>query len=195
MRLIVFDTESTARHGQICQLAYLILSDNGIQGKNCFFAVDSMSEHAQSIHGMGIDALLQLSDGKRFSDCAAEILSDFANADCWIGHNVSADVRMLQLEADRLSLALPVLSTFCTMNHFTPILKLKRPCGPGSPKPPKLTELCAYYGVDDETIARCCREWFGGGDCAHDARFDAAATCLCILEAEKKGDLTWPQSK
>jgi hypothetical protein len=76
------------------------------------------------------------------------------------------------------------------MNRFTPILKLKRPRGPGSPKPPKLGELCAYYNIAPDSIADFCSEHFGSDSAAHDARYDAAATYLCLRAAITNGDIS-----
>ena len=40
-----------------------------------------------------------------------------------------------------------------------------------------------------EAIAAKAQEWFGDGNAAHDARFDTAATYLCVLEATRRGKL------
>lgn len=189
LKLIVLDSESTARDGQICQLACLMIDGGQVRGTNRYFAVDSMDPAAQAVHGLSLDALSHLSGGLRFGDCAGEILSDLSRADLLIGHNISADLRMLKLEMSRLGLTLPPVPTLCTMKTFTPVLKLKRLRGPGSPKPPKLTELCAHYGIDDAAVAARCAEWFRGGGSSHDARFDAAATYLCLLQAIRAGDI------
>ena len=189
MKLLVFDTESTARDGQVCQLAYLMIDGGQITAHNQFFVVDSMADYAQAVHGLNVAELLRRSGGTRFADCAADILRDFAAADLWVGHNISADIRSLRIELDRLGLALSPRETLCTMNHFTPILKLKRLRGPGSPKPPRLSELCAHYGVTDALILDACRTWFGDGTAAHDARFDVAATYLALMHARCAGDI------
>lgn len=190
MHLIVFDTEATDRTpGQLCQLAYLLIKDGSITGKNMFFAVDSMSEGAQNVHGMSISDLDTLSGGMRFADCADEILADFSRADMLVGHNVSADVRYLRTELARTGRELPAIETFCTMNYFTPITMLKRRYG-GHPKPPRLEELWTHYALDVNAIAAHSDVWFGGGGTAHDARFDAAATYMCLLAATQNGDLT-----
>ena len=189
MRLIVLDTESTTRAGQICQLACLTVDGDSISGKNLFFAVDSMSESAQRVHGLSVADLDALSGGQRFADRAKDIADDIARADLLVGHNISADIHALRTEFDRLQLKWPDTPTLCTMNRFTPILKLKRPRGPASPKPPKLPELCDYYSVSPDTVAARCREWFGSSAAPHDARFDAAATYLCLQAAITKGDI------
>lgn len=189
MHLIVFDTEATDRTPeQICQLSYLMVQSGSICGKNMFFAVDSMSESAQRVHGMSVDDLAALSGGMRFAERAEEIFADFARADLLVGHNVSADVRYIRAEFERAGRQLPAIDTFCTMNYFTPITKLKRKYGP-HPKPPRLEELCAHYALDAETIAAQSAIWFGGGLRSHDARFDTAATYMCLLAATRVGDV------
>lgn len=190
MKLIVFDTEATdLAPGQLCQLAYLKVQDGGVSGKNMYFQVESMSEGAQAVHGMSAEAVRQLSGGLRFADRADEILADFEWADMLVGHNVSADVRYLNVELERIGRSLPDRPTFCTMKYFTPITGLKRKESAVHPKPPKLEELWTHYGLSPAAIAAHCLEWFHGGAHAHDARFDAAATYLCLLEAATRGDL------
>lgn len=190
MKLIVFDTEATDLvPGQICQLSYLIVDKGIITGKNMFFAVDEMSEGAQAVHGMSIEDLEELSGGERFADRAEEVFEDFCNADRLIGHNVSADDRYLRVEFERLGMKLPKIKTFCTMNYFTCVVNLKRKFNTGRPKPPKLVELTQFYALSEEEIAEKAAQWFGGGGAAHDARYDTAATYLCVEAGTKKGDL------
>lgn len=189
MKLIVFDTEATdLTPGQICQLSYLMVTDGQeVTGKHLFFAVDEMSEGAQGVHGMSIGDLELLSGGRRFEDCAQQIFDDFKGAQILVGHNISADDRYLRVEFERCGLKLPKIRTFCTMNYFTSDTALKRKVNTGRPKPPKLSELCEHFALTDELIAQQSEQWFGGGGSAHDARFDTAATYLCLLEATKLG--------
>ena len=190
MRLIVFDTEATNLvPGQLCQISYLIVENGSITGKNMFFAVDEMSEGAQEVHGMSIEDLETLSGGERFADRAQEIFDDFSTADRLIGHNVSADDRYLRVEFERLGMKLKKIKTFCTMNYFTCVVNLKRRINNGRPKPPRLEELAEFYQITPEYAAQKAVEWFGGGSAAHDARYDTAATYLCLEAGTKKGDL------
>lgn len=188
MKLIVFDTEATdLTPGQICQLSYLMVERGAVTGKNLFFAVDEMSEGAQEVHGFSMEDLEQLSGGERFEDRADEVFEDFKSAGMLVGHNVSADDRYLRVELERLGMKLPKIRTFCTMNYFTSDTALARKVNIGRPKPPKLGELCAHFGITDELIAEKSGEWFAGGGQAHDARFDTAATYLCLVEATRLG--------
>ncbi|NLG26221.1 MAG: 3'-5' exonuclease [Clostridiales bacterium] len=190
MRSIVFDTEATdLTPGQICQLSYLMLDGGRIEGKNMFFAVDEMSEGAFEVHGLSREALDELSGGERFEDRADEVFADFAAAGLWIGHNVSADDRYLRAEMERLGRRLPKVKTFCTMNYFTGVMSMARKVNIGRPKPPKLEELVAFFGLTPEQVAAQAAEWFGGGGTTHDARYDTAATCMCVLEAARQGQL------
>lgn len=188
MRLIVFDTEATdLTPGQICQLSYLIVDGNQVTGKNMFFQVDSMSEGAQEVHGMSMEDLRALSGGNRFEDRAQEIFDDFSSVSTLVGHNVSADDRYLRVELTRLNMNLGRINTFCTMNYFTSETALKRKVNTGRPKPPKLCELVEFFGLTEDMIAGSAEAWFGGGGALHDARFDTAATYLCLKEATRLG--------
>lgn len=190
MSVIVFDTEATALiPGQICQLSYLIVAGTAVLGKNFFFSVDEMTEGSFEVHGLSMDMLEELSGGRYFEDDAQEIFEDFSKTKLLIGHNVAADDRYIRTEFERCGLKLPKINTFCTMNHSTGVLNMQRKVATGRPKPPKLEELYAHYGIAEEAIAGASEEWFGGGADKHDARFDTAATWLCVLAATEKGDL------
>lgn len=190
MRTIIFDTEATdLTPGQICQLSLLVVDDGQASGQNLYFSVDQMSEGAFEVHGLSMEALAELSHGQYFEDRAEEILALFNSADLVVGHNVSADERYLRVELERCGLKLKKLNTFCTMNYTTGILNMSRKVVTGRPKPPKLEELYAHYGIDDEMVRERCAQWFGGGSDKHDARFDTAATYLSLLAAVEKGDL------
>jgi len=188
--VLVFDTEATDLvPGQICQLSYLLADGESVTGKNLFFEVDDMSEGALEVHGLTLDMLRALSGGTRFEDVAQEVFDVFASAKIWVGHNVSADDKYLRVEMERCGLKLPKKNTFCTMNYFTSDLNLARKVNIGRPKPPKLTELAQHFGLTEEFVAEKAAEWFGGGGALHDARFDTAATYLCLVEGTKRGRL------
>ena len=190
MRMIVFDTETTdLQPGQICQLSYLIIENGNVNGKNLFFSVDEMSTGAYEVHGMSMDDLRILSDGQYFDDRAEEIFTDFSSCDVIAGHNVAFDERYLRVEMERCGLKLKKIRTFCTMNYATGLMNMKRKVQIGRPKPPRLEELAEYYKLSNEMIIEKAAAWFGGGGAAHDARYDAAATYLCIVEAIRAGDL------
>lgn len=190
MKLLTFDTETTAlQPGQICQLSYIMSEGDSVKAKNMFFTVDEMSEGSFEVHGFSLEALEELSGGLRFEDRAEEILRDFSEAQMLVGHNVAADIRFMSCELERVGLKLPKIRNFCTMNYFTGIMMMKRAFQTGRPKPPKLTELAEFLEISDEYVLKCCSEWFEGGEQAHDARFDAAMTYLCVVEGTKKGML------
>ncbi|MDO4548270.1 MAG: 3'-5' exonuclease [Clostridia bacterium] len=190
MKLIVFDTEATdLTPGQICQLSYLMADGDDVKGKNMFFTVDEMSEGAYDVHGLSMDELKELSNGERFEDRADEIYRDFSWGDIMVGHNVAADDRYIRVEFERCGLKLKRMKTFCTMNYFTSDAQLKRKVNIGRPKPPKLSELVEHFAIPEELIAQKSDEWFAGGGKLHDARFDTAATYLCLLEATKAGKI------
>ncbi len=187
--IIVFDTEATDLvPGQICQLSYLMV-DSGVVGKNLFFSVDSMSQGAQEVHGLSMEMLAELSGGLYFEDQAEDIVADFSRASLLVGHNVAADDRYLRVELERAGVKLKKIPTFCTMNYATGIIGLKRKVEIGRPKPPRLEELCDHYQISEDMILTASSRWFAGGQAAHDARYDTAATFLCLAAAHRKGDL------
>jgi len=187
VKKIVFDIEATGLSpAQICQLSCLII-DEEITAKNYFFTVDDMNPEAEAVHGFSMEALEELSGGIRFADRADELFELFSTAKLFIGHNIAADVRYIQQEFERLGMKLPKINTFCTMNYFTSQTNLKMKVNIGRPKPPKLIELCEFFDLTEEYISDRAREWFGDGSAAHDARFDTAATYLCLEAGTKKG--------
>lgn len=189
--IIVFDTEATdLEPGQICQLSYLMVEEGKVTGHNHFFSVDDMSEGAREVHGFSIEMLAELSQGAWFEDKAALILEDFNLARLLVGHNVAADERYLRVEMERAGLKMKKQRTFCTMNYASGIMNMQRKVVTGRPKPPKLSELAAFYGVGDGEVESKVQEWFlAEGAGLHDARYDTAMTYLCLLRAIEKGDL------
>ena len=189
--ILVFDTEATDLvPGQICQLAYLFEDGQGLRARNYFFSVDDMSEGAQEVHGFSMEQLAELSQGKYFEDLAEEFLPDFNAAKVLIGHNVAADERYLRVEMERAGLKLKKINTFCTMNFASGLMNLSRKVVTGRPKPPRLSELAAYYGVTEEEAAEKTKQWFEVSDISlHDARFDTVLTYLSYQQAIKQGDL------
>lgn len=190
MKVLLFDVEATAlRDGQICQFTWLLLDNIRRFPGNFFFSVDQMTPGAQEVHGLTPASLERLSCGQRFPDRAVEIQDLLASADLLAGHNVSADLRFLKTEFDRLRLELPSVAAFCTMNYFTPITRLKRVYHTNRFKPPKLSELTDHYSITSDVIAQDARRLFGAGDVPHDARFDVAAVYLALRAAAQNGDL------
>ena len=189
MKTIILDTESNGmRPEQLCQLSYIIANDGHMAGRNFFFSVSCMSEYAQKKHGFSKKRLYDLSKGRGFTDQYDDFKADFESADMVCGHNIASDIRMLKLSYREADECFPVLQHFCTMRHFDNAMHLKDRCG--HHKPPRLDELCGYMGIKNEQIQDFCKEMFGKSAYhAHDARFDTAATCLCILEGQKRGDV------
>ena len=191
MRLMVYDTESTGcKDSQICQIAWLIVDGAHVTGAQRYFTVDDMNPAAERVHGLSMSALEQLSGGARFADSARALRDVFDSCDLIVGHNVAADQKAVATEFDRLGLQMPKKDTLCTMNAFTRVVGLTHPGGGKRLKPPKLSELSAYYGLTEEIIARTAAVWFGGGAQAHDARYDAAATWMCLREGLMRGDVS-----
>ena len=189
MRTIILDTESNGmRPEQLCQLSYIIAQDGTMAGRNFFFSVSCMNEIAQKKHGFSKKHLYDLSGGRSAKECMQDFEGDFLDTDLICGHNIAADSRLLRLSFLEAGLVFPRIREFCTMTHFDNAMHLKNKIG--GHKQPNLQELCKYMDVTDERIQEFTVEMFGKSAYrAHDARYDAAATCLCILEGQKRGDL------
>lgn len=189
MKTIILDTESNGmRPEQLCQLSYIIAENGTLTGRNFFFSVSCMNEHAQKKHGFSKKRLYDLSGGRGFGDFFAEIAGDFTGAGLVCGHNISSDTRLLKLAFADAGGSFPAIREFCTMQHFDNAMHLKDKCG--RHKPPRLDELCGHMALKDEQIQQFCTEMFGNSAYrAHDARFDAAATFLCIQEGQRRGDI------
>lgn len=189
MKTIILDTESNGnKFEQMCQLSYIISDNKELSAKNFFFSVDSMNEYAQKKHGFSKMRLHELSGGKRFRDRLPEFIDDFVDLDLICGHNVASDLRILKLSFNDAGYQLLNHRSFCTMKHFDNATNLKSRTG--KHKPPRLDELCRFYRIPEQRILDFCVFLFGESAYrAHDARFDATATYLCIVEAQKRGDL------
>lgn len=189
MKTIIVDTESNGmRPEQLCQLSYIIAENGTLTGRNFFFSVSCMNEYAQKKHGFSKKRLYDLSGGRDFKYFFSQFADDFNGADLICGHNVSSDTRMLKIAFSDTGYAFPTIREFCTMQHFDNAMHLKD--RNGRHKPPRLSELCGYMGIKDERIQRFCVEMFGKSAYrAHDARFDVAATCMCIKEGQRRGDI------
>ena len=116
---------------------------------------------------------------QRFSCFFNEIKSDFENADLVVAHNTQFDFMFMRAEFERLGKVFSVNDEFCSMKKMTPVCKLPRSSGVGY-KYPKLSELCAHFGITDREIAQTSEKLFGRSANFHDARFDTTAVFLAV---------------
>lgn len=182
---IVFDIETDgSKTSRVCQLSYLMVSRWRVNAKNMYFKLDYMNYHAQKVHGLSIYKLRRLSGGEIFADRADEIYRDFTNAEVWIGHDVQCDVRYLTNEFRRIGVDIRPPATFCTLKRYTREVNIPLKQNPSKLKPPRLEELMQHFGITPKLVTEKCARWFGGGDHAHDARYDTVATYLCMLAGE-----------
>lgn len=176
MKVVILDTETTgfeAKSNQIAQLAYLVIIDGQVEfKKNFFFTVDKMDKGAENTHGFSIEKLKLLSEGRRFCHHAREIFEDLDEA-MIVCHNLQFDIPFIQNEFERIGVRINPPNTFCTMEYYTDILKLK---GKYGYKWPKLTEVLDYYNIEHMDISRKMNVFFGEASQAHDARWDIIAT-------------------
>lgn len=188
MALIILDTESNACvPNQICQLSYLTVDGGEVAGHNHFYAVDEMNPHAEQVHGFSMARLKALSGGRRFEDDADAVISELLSADRVVGHNVSHDLWAMQDALKPQGIHFAPKSIVCTMKFFAPIMGLIDT--KGKKKPPKLKELCLYFELKSDAIQEATERYFGECGRAHDARYDATATYLCLKAADEAGQL------
>lgn len=185
-KIIIFDTETTGiKPGNICQLSYLTISENGIIPKNFYFKVKYIEPGAQKVHGLTVAKLRELSKDMDFSAKAHEIHADFTKANMLVGHNVSFDIKFLLKEFERNGLELELEDIFCTMKKFTNFCKIPKRKGVGF-KWPRLDELAECLSISQEKKDELSRHLFGLETFAHDARGDIISTYLCFIEGMKK---------
>ncbi len=190
MKLLIFDTETTSiRPGHICQLSYITIDASSKPqktiGKNFFITVDEMDPNAEAVHGFSLEKLYELSNGMYFEDLLEDFITDFAEADFIIGHNVNFDIRFFKHELEDMGIDYEPKNTFCTMQYYKDICKILKPNG--EYKNPKLEEVINFLNITKEQISSKADELFSGSGDYHDARFDTAATYLVIIEGMKKG--------
>lgn len=178
--ILYFDTETSGLYpGQICQLSYVMQDQTKSQAKNFFFTVDNVEYSAYMVHGFSVEKLIRLSGGKRFTSFIDEIRLDFERADLVVSHNTAFDFMFMRAEFERLGYVFTVKNELCSMKSMTPVCKLSRSKGTGY-KYPKLSELCAYFGITDREIAVTSEKLFGKSARFHDARFDTTAVYLAV---------------
>ena len=174
-----------SRPNHIIQLSYLIIQGRRVKGKNFYFMSHSINRYARKVHGLGVYELKKLSNGETLIDHADEVYNDFKDCRLVIGHDVGGDVKYIRSEFSRIGVKFPDYPIFCTLRHYTEEAHIPLKQNPNVLKPPKLEELCEHFGLSREFIAGKCQKWYGGGDHAHDARYDAAAAYLCMLVGER----------
>ena len=180
--IIYLDTETTGLYpGNICQLSYIIETKEDVKIKNFYFCVDYVEPSAQSVHGLSVEVLKELSSSLRFSNHIDEIQKDLSSAELIISHNTAFDLMFLRREFENNNRVLNIKESFCSMKKMTPVCKLLR-SNKTAYKYPKLSELCGYFGITDSEILNATRKVFGEPCGYHDARFDTTALYLAMTK-------------
>ena len=185
--ILYFDTETTGLiPGRIIQLSYIIDHGDRQEGKNFYFAVDYIEPSATAVHGITVDKLKVLSEGKTFSDYQDEIFNDFANADLIVAHNAKFDIGFMIAEFRYLDRIFRYNESLDTMRYFTPIMKLKRQsCS--AYKYPKLSELTDFADIYSYDVSRAVIDIFGRASLNyHEAAFDTASMYLTVKALRQK---------
>lgn len=174
MKIVYLDCETTSlRPGRICQLSYIVETDEKLTGKNFFFEVDEMDPEAEYIHGLSIDMLRMLSGGRKLHDIKFELLEDLDGA-LIVGHNISFDISFINHEFNDIRIC---NESFCTMNHFTDIVQITG--YKGDYKWPRLAEVIQFLDITGDEIMNLSKEIFkADGTSFHDSRYDVSATYL-----------------
>ena len=187
--ILYLDTETTGLYpGEICQLTYIMQTKEEVTKKNFFFLVNEMPKVAEMVHGFSLERLKVLSGGKDFSFHLEEIKEDFSKANVIVAHNFNFDHSFLRETFSRLGETFCFNQSFCSMKAFTPICKLTRANSKGY-KYPKLNELCEFFGLTEEIVAKNTFEFFNENLLGHDARFDTMALYLAVNKAFERGYL------
>ena len=189
IKKIFLDTETSGfKPGQICQLTYTITEDDKVTvAKNFFLSCDYIDPGAEKVHGFSVERLKKLSNGKYFKDIAEEVAEDLKDG-IFIAHNVKFDINFVKTEIERAGYAFQIGGEFCTMRHFTDILKLKGKYG--KYKFPRLEETMNFLGIDSsgKGFNSGLQRLYGSNSIAfHDARFDVCGLIMVYYKALKMG--------
>ena len=190
MKILFFDTETTdINPGQIAQLSYIIINTETKEsfGKNYYFKVDKMSDGAFNTHGLSIEKLKELSEGKTFKDNVDSIYNDFNSVDIIIGHNVPFDIKFINFEFLNCGLKGINKPSYCTMRHYTGICKIPNSRSYKNYKWPTLDETVQFLKISKENIEKEAIKFFGEFSGYHDSRFDIAGTYLITYIGLKRG--------
>ena len=186
-KYMALDTETSGfKPGQICQLSYIIFDEDFkiLKTFNQYFVVESVDEGASNVHGLTVEKLEKLSNGKIFKDIFAEFLSDIIEMDRIFIHNSPFDIGFINAELSRLGIAFDFAKAFCTMRYHVNICKLPGKGRDGEDyKWPKLSEVLEHYNIQDVTV-KSCEEIYQCEEISfHDARFDVVSLyeiCKCM---------------
>ncbi|ABO35459.1 Exonuclease, RNase T and DNA polymerase III [Methanococcus maripaludis C5] len=184
---VFLDTETTGLEpGQIAQISYIISDDdlNIQKAENIYFKVKSMEPKAQSVHGLSIEKLESLSEGKSFADHSTQILDDI-NQKILICHNVPFDYKFLNSEFVRCGIEYDP-KKFCTMNHYTNLCGIPNPYRPGY-KWPRLEETLDFLSIEKSEVLKNALNLFGNTTGFHDSRFDSMGLFMIYKEGIKRG--------
>lgn len=181
--IIFFDTETTGLcPGRIIQLSYVMLENGNVSAKNFFFYTSYIEYSASMVHGITVEKLAKLSNGRTFSEYVDEIQADFDRADLTVAHNFPFDFKFLSSEFQGQDRLFKYKESFDTMRYFTSYTQIPSARGRGF-KYPKLTELANFFEVYDYDVLKCSMQLFNDAGKNHDARFDVTQTYLCFIAA------------
>lgn len=194
-RFIIFDTETSGlpamkgyglwppatdsaawSRARLLELAWVALDQDLVEVSRASFLIKPAAGVRIEEHGgMAINGLsrkLLESDGIELRDALTCFLNALESNPTLVAHNIGFDIGVMASEMHRLGMdgnRLYALPQFCTMEFGKPITALYR--GPYL-KNPKLSELCAYFGVSHRD--------------AHRAMGDVEACLGCFLKMHTK---------
>lgn len=192
-RIVFLDTETTGLeyyNNQILQLSYIICDEklNIIERKNFYLDVDVEIEiSASKVHNITKEKIIELSKGVKFKDVATEIYWDLSYNKI-ICHNTKFDLSFIKREFLILNKTIEIKKEFCTMEHYTNMLKIRNYYGY---KWPKLEEVVGYLNFDKNQLVKGAKNIFNITDNIdlHDSRLDVYITYIIyrqIVENDSK---------
>ncbi len=189
MKVLVFDTETTGlplwndpsdHPGQpyIVDIAASLFDGTGLEIGRYDAIVKPgvpIPQELAELHGITTD--LAMAEGVEMADCHDGFMALVRDADLIVGHNVSFDVRLVRIQAARVTGEKwdNPRPTFCTMRRTTNLCKIIKPRARFGTdwKWPNLTEAVRHFFGEDHSGAHRARP-----DC------DAAARLFFHLKQE-----------
>jgi DNA polymerase-3 subunit epsilon len=169
MRLIsVIDCETTglnaARHDRVIEIAAVVIDPEGGVAREFVSLINPGRDVGKtSLHGITAS---DVAEAPRFEQIAGHLSQALDGTIALAGHNVSFDHRFLRCEFDRAGIAIPEISTLCTM----------RIAGGGN-----LECCCRDLGIDFDPQS------------AHSALDDARAAARLLMSLLREGLVTTEQ--
>ncbi len=173
--MMILDTETTDFNGDIIQLAYLIIDldkeNKTIKTFNKIIKDRIPSTSSTKIHNITIHKIRN--EGIDFIEIIKEFISDIAQVNIILGHNISFDLRIMINNLRKFSIQIVGENNLIINNFFS-----------------HLDIICTRKLSGGKSLENLHLELFGEKvSGAHDALNDVIATLNCYIELTKKENL------